>query len=213
MANQPAVHPELALHLTDRSLTSLISSAKLVSDVDTQSQLQALTTLTNLAVSSYDSALRLGLGLPRRMMVETSGPAILHAYLNPQSPLQQAESELDGRERDILQQTRGDMRPLSGTTENSSTTEQSGRDEDADGALIDSEAGTDTELDNERLQKEPRLPPLLIAIVVAPCTSEAGEARKAAVRLEAMGRSFQRQWIQEHEQQGAQEAQAGAPDG
>lgn len=39
------------------------------------------------------------------------------------------------------------------------------------------------------------MPPLLIGTVVARTAESAGDARRAAARLERMGRLFQREWI------------------
>jgi hypothetical protein len=43
-------------------------------------------------------------------------------------------------------------------------------------------------------------PPLLIVSVVAPTAADAGDARRAAARLERTGRDFQREWIREQEE-------------
>ncbi|KAI0101772.1 hypothetical protein GGR51DRAFT_311069 [Nemania sp. FL0031] len=78
MANLPAQHPHLAIHLTDRALTPLITSAR------APSQLDFLTTLSHTALSAHESAQRLGLGVPQRIMVEHGdGPVLLQTFLNP----------------------------------------------------------------------------------------------------------------------------------
>lgn len=98
------------------------------------------------------------------------------------------------------------MRPLSGTTESSSVNGQ----RDDGGVLVDglvngvdngkdaNVAGDDGEEEEEKeITIQP--PPLLIATVVAPSADEASNARKAAARLERMGRDFQRAWVREQE--------------
>ncbi|KAI0179176.1 hypothetical protein GGR52DRAFT_588933 [Hypoxylon sp. FL1284] len=77
MANLPSQHPHLGLHLADRSLTPLVSSSR------TRPQLDALTSLTHAALGVHESALRLGLGAPQRVMVEhaAAGPVLLQSYM------------------------------------------------------------------------------------------------------------------------------------
>lgn len=79
MAHLPSQHPDLALHLTDRALTPLITSSR------AQKQLGALTALSHTALSAHESALRLGLGAPQRIMVEhdEGGPVFLQTFLSP----------------------------------------------------------------------------------------------------------------------------------
>lgn len=83
MANLPSKHPHLSLHLTDRALTPLITSAR------TPAQLDALTSLTHAALSGREAALRLGLGAPQRIMVEheVGGPVLLQSFLSAFPPL------------------------------------------------------------------------------------------------------------------------------
>ncbi|KAJ4318958.1 hypothetical protein N0V84_006582 [Fusarium piperis] len=79
MASLPSQHPTLSLHLSDVTLTPLITSAS------SQSHLESLTALTSSALSSQTAAQRLGLGRPQRLMVEypERGPVVLHSYLDP----------------------------------------------------------------------------------------------------------------------------------
>jgi len=44
-------------------------------------------------------------------------------------------------------------------------------------------------------------PPLLIATVVAPRAEEARNARWAAIRLEGVGREFQRTWVRDRDRE------------
>ncbi|KAK8014195.1 hypothetical protein PG990_007491 [Apiospora arundinis] len=77
MANLPSQHPNLAVHLADRTRTPLISSAR------SQQQAQALSTLTHSALLAHESAMRLGLGNPQRIIVEHSsnGPLLFQSFI------------------------------------------------------------------------------------------------------------------------------------
>jgi hypothetical protein len=133
-------------------------------------------------------------------MIETnaSGPVILHSYLNPQS-LQPANNTSEVNGRGIVEQAREDLRPLSATTQESSV---GPRGETSEAAVNGIEYGQDGVVE-EGVSEESTVqqPPLLIATVVAPSAVEAGEARRAAARLEKMGREFQREWVREQEEQ------------
>jgi len=113
-------------------------------------------------------------------MIETqsSGPIILHSYLNPAPAQRGPTSYLDNHEavRNIVVQAQEDLRPLSGTTD----TESIGDDGENREALVNG--------------------PILIASVVAPTAADAVGARRAAARLEQTGRAFQRAWVREQEE-------------
>jgi hypothetical protein len=116
MANSQASNGPISFHLADRSLTPLISTSQ-PNNETSQPQAQALSSLTSTAISAYDSASRLGLGLPQRVMIETrlSGPVILHSYLNSetsQRPQLQHARRVIVNGRNIVQQAREDLRPL-----------------------------------------------------------------------------------------------------
>jgi Family of unknown function (DUF5308) len=104
--------------------------------------------------------------------------------------------------RDIVELAREDLRPLSGTTENTSIVDQ----RDESGVLVNGTAnggdyGTDLEAGDEaQITDEDgvvQLPPLLVATVVASGAGETLEARRAAARLERMGREFQKEFMRE----------------
>lgn len=216
MTNPPALGNHIAIHLADRALTPLISSSGAPPPSDnppktqSQSQAQALSSLTTAAITAYDSASRLDLGLPQRILIETgaSGPVLLHSYLNPQTTprpqSRQARSAL-GSARDIVGQAREDLRPLSGTTDNTSIVVQ----RDEAGELVngaahgaDYEGGSEAEEEAEEAEEDNAalLPPLLIATVVAGSAGDTMEARRAAARLERMGREFQKEFMREEAQ-------------
>ncbi|KAI0811368.1 hypothetical protein GGR55DRAFT_98209 [Xylaria sp. FL0064] len=81
MAHLPSQHPNLTLHLTDAALTPLITSAR------AHQHLEYLTALSHTALDAHESAQRLGLGAPQRIMVEHGdGPVLLQTFLSPHAP-------------------------------------------------------------------------------------------------------------------------------
>jgi hypothetical protein len=284
MANPPASSAlsgqgshNIAIHLADRALTPLISSsaASLAqaevpllsssgpSNFTGRSQAQSLTSLTTAAITAYDSAARLDLGLPQRILIETTsrGPVILHSYLNPQlrsSSASQQQRPVSSRSaagaaRDIVGLAREDLRPVSsGTTDGAQEQEARGDEageEQADGSSTvaeedeegrrSEEAGSERgkQLVNGTLHEDsgkkkadtpgieaPKgaqegeddpasvLPPLLVATVVAGSAAGTMEARRAAAKLERMGREFQKEFVRE-EAESPREAIAAGEDG
>lgn len=226
-------------HLSDRALTPILSTAKIASPTKPQSStrdqdahLQSFNALTTTAIAAYDAASRLGLGIPQRIIVETSsGPVILHSYINPPSPPkpqptsehEHEETNLDGgidapNVQDIVEQTRKGLRPLSATTDGGSerttidNVEAEGGSEAAtignaevvaNGALNgDSEPVKEVKQEEENSASQRS--PLLVASVFAPTL---GEAKKAAAVLEQTAREIQRELLLvEEEEDGAEEA-------
>lgn len=211
MANIPT-SSNISLHLTDRAGTPLVSSSTSTNRTS-QSQSQALSSLTTAAITTYDTASRLGFGLPQRILVETSspGPVILHSYVNPQ-PSQRARARAPTNGRGIIEQAREDLRPLSGTTENSSVADIT-RAEGTDGLLVNGvDYGKDVEAEGSGEEEDGNsreVPPMLVGTVVAATAAEAGEARRVAARLERMGREFQREWARDQKVQSEPAAGSG----
>ena len=113
MASLPAQHPRLALHLTDRALTPIISSGNPTTSHSSsspsqsqqqkqkqqqQQQLAALSALSTTALTAYDAAKRLDMGSPLRVVVEHGpvapaddhgdgggGPLVLQSFMCPMS--------------------------------------------------------------------------------------------------------------------------------
>ncbi|KAG9234875.1 hypothetical protein BJ875DRAFT_375473 [Amylocarpus encephaloides] len=187
----------LAYHLTDISLAPVLSSSNRPASRASQSESRALTGLTTSALTAYDSASRLGLGAPLRIMIEmkSDGPLVFHSYLSPQG-----QSNALGR--GIIEQARAELRPLSGTTETEGgspilpETPLTGEDPLVNGELSRTQ-GAEASATNETENNVSQAPPLLVASVIAPTSSEAGEARGLAARLEMVGRQFQREWAAE----------------
>ncbi|KAI1009482.1 hypothetical protein LB504_003524 [Fusarium proliferatum] len=175
MANLPSQHPTLSLHLSDVTLTPLITSAS------SQSHLESLTALTSSALSSQTAAQRLGLGRPQRLMVEypERGPVVIHSYLDP--------------------------RDAADTTTNNAAATASSRPGSAPGSSHgpDSRAPRSEPVTSHDDPRSEDAAPLLVGVVVAGSADEAREARRASTRLERVGREFQREWAAESSQERA----------
>ncbi|EPQ66317.1 BgtA-21434 [Blumeria graminis f. sp. tritici] len=189
--------PRLALHLADRALAPLFSSADFdtprVPGLQSQTQAQALSSLTNTAIIAHDTSLRLGLGAPMRIMVEmqSSGPIVLQSFLNPSS-INNSESDKNSRsliEIDEEPQKSIDSCLGKGTTDRGSNGSKM--------CVPDISIANDKDVHGELGDKKPisPSPPLLIAVVVAPTSVEAAEARRAASRLVRAGRECQGAWL------------------
>lgn len=204
---------QLALHLADKSLAPITSSSRQPSSSAAQmrSQAQALSSLTNTALVAYETASRLGLGLPERILIETqsSGPIVLHSYLNPLSIHRPQSRRVRSRNSGVAvaEETRAEMRSIHEVTDNGYAEQHSPSCEVLVNGVEDSETGA--EEGNDSLHQ----PPLLIASVVAPTSADSGNARRAAARLERTGRTFQRECVQEQEQRRHLDAVADGEDG
>ncbi|KAH7192982.1 uncharacterized protein B0J16DRAFT_411623 [Fusarium flagelliforme] len=178
MASLPSQHPTLSLHLSDGTLTPLITSAS------SQSHLESLTALTSSALSSQTAAQRLGLGRPQRLMVEypDRGPVVLHSYLDP---------------RDAVD-----------TTTNNAAVAASSRPGSAPGSSHGADPRAPRSVPAPTSHHDPRsedAAPPLVGVVVAGSADEAREARRASARLERVGREIQKEWAAENSQERANE--------
>ncbi|EHK16577.1 uncharacterized protein TRIVIDRAFT_40369 [Trichoderma virens Gv29-8] len=153
MSSLPSQHPTLSLHLTDLTLTPLITSSS------SPTHLESLTSLTSSAITSQTTAQRANLGRPQRIMVEypDSGAVVLQSYLDPRESHSESESVSKYK-----------------------------HDHDADADADPDDATTRTADDAAA--------PVLIGVVVAASSDDAREARRAAARLERIGREFQKEW-------------------
>ncbi|KAI1207127.1 uncharacterized protein F4807DRAFT_469408 [Annulohypoxylon truncatum] len=240
MANLPSQHPHLSLHLSDRALTPLITSAR------TQYQLDALTSLSHGALSAHESALRLGLGTPQRIVVEHagSGPVVLQSFLRADSrPSSSSATTAAAANTTNAPPSRhtnnNNNNPSSSHTPGTTTPaappnglglnphdppSPSPSPSEPSTPVSPSASPTATAIERRLAQlqlqhgttnntnsiddassspEDANAPPMLVGLVVSPSADEARDARRAAARLERVGREIQARWA---------EAQAGSED-
>jgi hypothetical protein len=201
MAMASPLSSHLALHLADRALAPITSSSRQPSSSPAQvrSQAQALSSLTSSALVAYETASRLGLGVPERILIETqsSGPIVLHSYLNPLSVQRPGSWRVQSCDSGdvVAEETRAGMRSIREAADNGYAEQHGQSHEGLVNGVDDDETGAE-EMGSDSLHQ----PSLLIATVVAPSSADSGSARKAAARLERTGRTFQREWVREQEQ-------------
>ncbi|KAK1967407.1 hypothetical protein LY78DRAFT_606730 [Colletotrichum sublineola] len=187
MASLPSQHPSLALHLTDRALNPILTSAR------SQPQLEALTSLTTTALTAHAAANRFSLGPAQRIIVEhgPSSPVVLASFLNGADALPNG-GEGSAAAANIRTSSSAPSRPVSSgvTTGATSTAESSAAAAAARGAGAIPDLGKPGE-DSESVA------PMLVGVVAAATGEETMEARRAAGRLERVGRDFQREWAAE----------------
>ncbi|KAJ6779587.1 hypothetical protein PWT90_04751 [Aphanocladium album] len=169
MASLPSQHPTLSLHLADDALTPLITSSR------SRAHLESLTSLATSALTSRTAASRVGMGAVERIMIEYPSPAaaavVLQSYLHvpepPSLPLSDADTTASSSTT---------------TTTTTTTTMGGGKNLGAEDGEGEDQSGTISS------------PPRLVSVVVAGRPQDASEARRAAARLERIGREFQSQW-------------------
>ncbi|KAL2757951.1 hypothetical protein ACRALDRAFT_1068415 [Sodiomyces alcalophilus JCM 7366] len=230
MASLPSQHPTLSLHLSDRNLNPILTSAR------SETQLDALTSLTSTSLTAHAAAHRLALGHPQRLIVEhgPGNPVVLTSYLDPAAlspppgPLLPSSPSRPSTPRHSVTSAVGSRGTASTTAaagtippvEELAATSISGQ----EGGSSSRTSGTTTPKARPHAAATPRtkIPPsktsapepgdaatspvakapMLVGVVVAGTAEEALEARRAAVRLERVGRAVQREWLEEEEQKG-----------
>ncbi|KAK1980773.1 hypothetical protein LZ30DRAFT_540983, partial [Colletotrichum cereale] len=189
MASLPSQHPSLALHLTDRALNPILTSAR------SQPQLEALTSLTTTALTAHAAANRFSLGPAQRIIVEhgPGSPVVLASFLNGadalpnggEGPASSSPAAANNRASSSALSRPVSSGVASGATP---TAESSAAASARTGAIPDmGKLGEDSE----------SAAPMLVGVVVAATGEESMEARRAAGRLERVGREFQREWAAE----------------
>ncbi|OLN86466.1 hypothetical protein CCHL11_06432 [Colletotrichum chlorophyti] len=191
MASLPSQHPSLALHLTDRALNPILTSAH------SQPQLEALTSLTTTSLTAHAAANRFSLGPPQRIIVEhgPGSPVVLASFLNGADALPNG-GETSARGANITNNNTSSRPVSSGAAVATPIPEPFA----AGAATV---ARTDASKSDE---DSDNIAPMLVGVVVAGTGEEAMEARRAAGRLERVGREFQREWAAE---EGTGDADAG----
>ncbi len=216
MSSLPAQHPSLALHLTDTAYTPIVTSAH------SQQQLESLTALTTTALASHAALSRLGLGVPQRLVVEHAGggPVLLHSFLGPEAAAAAAAATTSaggaaggaaGVGADAGAEA-GDASAVNGSGSGPGSGEGSngnGKARETDGGGSSSSVGqggpnnSNSHGGGSGSGDDGVGAPMLIALVVAESADDAHEGRRAAARLERLGREFQREWIVEERNDGA----------
>ncbi|TDZ71641.1 hypothetical protein CTRI78_v001970 [Colletotrichum trifolii] len=191
MASLPSQHPSLALHLTDRALNPILTSAR------SQTQLEALTSLTATSLTAHAAANRFSLGPAQRIIVEhgPGSPVVLASFLNGADALpnggETSAAASAAAAAASQNNTPSASRPVSSGPSTAAAAAAAAA--DSVGAAGTSRAGDI----GQGAEEVENAAPMLVGVVVAGTSDEAMEARRAAGRLERVGREFQREWAAE----------------
>lgn len=201
MASLPSQHPSLALHLTDRALNPILTSAH------SQSQLEALTSLTTTSLTAHAAANRFSLGPAQRIIVEhgPGSPVVLASFLNGADALPNGgETSASAAAAAAANSNNTPSSSSSSFPRPAVSGAAAAATSSADSASVATARAGATDTGRSGADAEDAAP-MLVGVVVAATGEEAMEARRAAGRLERVGREFQREW--------ADEEGAGAVDG
>ncbi|EFQ32374.1 hypothetical protein CGRA01v4_11259 [Colletotrichum graminicola] len=187
MASLPSQHPSLALHLTDRALNPILTSAR------SQPQLEALSSLTTTALTAHAAANRFSLGPAQRIIVEhgPGSPVVLASFLNG------ADALPNGGEASAAAATANNRASSSAPSRLVSSGVAAGTTSTAvSSAAASARMGAIPDLGKSG-EDSGSAAPMLVGVVAAATGEEAMEARRAAGRLERVGREFQYEWAAE----------------
>ena len=201
MTNLPSQHPTLSLHLTDLTLTPLISSSS------SQSHLESLTSLATTALTGQAAIQRINLGAPQRVMVEypDRGALVLQSYLDPAASIASATTTTTTASHHSSSRPET---PHQGHHSRPDTANGDGGGGGGGDLRVGSShgKGKSPARQPEAVISPEDAPPMLVSVVVAGSADQAHEARRAAEKLERVGREFQREWLEDSSGRGNEEA-------
>ncbi|KAL6866117.1 hypothetical protein ACO1O0_002219 [Amphichorda felina] len=189
MASLPAQHPDLSLHLTDSTLTPLITSSS------SPSHLDSLTSLASTALTSHSAVARVNLGTPQRIMVEypDRGAVVLQSYIDPQPPQEYRQQQLLLQSHQQKHHNHGPSPPPSRQPSRPVSSRADRHQPLVQPSPLPTTPTTLATTGGAQIDPEDA-PPRLVGVVVAGSADQTREARRAAARLERVGRDFQREW-------------------
>lgn len=205
MSNLSTSHPTIALHVSDQTLTPLLSSSQSLQTLSdsnvTVPQAQALNALTSTSITTYETARRLALGLPQRVIIETAndGPILLQSYLDPTSVTPRNLINRVDSTDEYLNDLLDVGRPSTGVSDQTTINglENVGRTSHPLTNGFGDDHGANSEAHSGEDSTAIQPPPMLFSTVVVPRRSDLDEGRTVAMRIERMGRQFQREWLRE----------------
>ncbi|TEY65795.1 hypothetical protein BOTCAL_0136g00170 [Botryotinia calthae] len=204
-SSSSSCNPNLSLHLTDSSLTPLLSTSSSSHPSNSHAkppQFQSLTTLTSTALSAYNASLHLNLGSPQRIIVESasSGPILLHSFISSTSSTPHSTSSVRHRSRPAHinahdPRMNGSENPNGVSNIRSLEILSAAREEMR--PLSGTTEGSHSEQERHDVRDEGAQAPLLVGTIVARTAEHVGEARRAAHRIEIVAHGFQREFIKD----------------
>lgn len=203
MTSLPYQHPTLSLHLSDRNLHPILTSAH------SNTQLEALTSLATTSLTAHSAAHRLALGHPQRLIVEhgPGHPVLLTTYLDPAaaaSPKHHPAPSTAAHSSPAVAVPVDELAAMS-LADAASDAQEPPKHHESPSKSKSRPHTRDSVAPSAKSKDKPRknpTAPMLVGIVVANTAEEALEARRAAVRLERVAREVQREWVAEERERG-----------
>ncbi|KAI6244995.1 hypothetical protein HI914_06873 [Erysiphe necator] len=190
----------VALHLADKTLSPIFSSAELDTTVQPGvtnfdlAQASSLSSLTNVAVTAYDALSRFRAGIPLSIIVKTksSGPILISSYLNPHDAYEHEDHQRSQLNKISKNENKNPQFPPK-----SVNAETQHRVKDASVAYGDPTKRPNNKIVADKIHNSSPLPPLLIASAVARSSTDSADANKGIRKLIKAGRECQKAWIKE----------------
>jgi hypothetical protein len=222
MASLPSRHPNLIIHLADRSLTPILSSSSVrpsnASGPDKRSSQGALAYLSSTLITTHDLAAHLGHGRPKRIMIETgeacsfsqpksrhdghgrskhasTGPVILGTFLDPPAKAEErtlSQTQLSASDHSSMDPARLHVMNAEGEGLVSFPEPSQGSITGREASSLGKRPSTEAEVEGMTSG-----PPALIGLVLTHDNTDADEARWAAAQLEEVGHAVQAEWAKE----------------